>query len=166
MAKLISEDEEVKSGFELILLKDKIEKRSGFSWISYKIILESSDKKLVYEKENNNQGAGDYVLSLEPINEIKNIIMGIKAFLNNKNQNIFSFEPIEPSFELVLEKSFKGVTAILWIDAGNVDTSHYAWDGFGLRFFTTEDRIGSFVEELENECKGLINQALIKEDDA
>ena len=153
MAKLISEDENVKTSFEIILLEDKFEKRPRISWVPYKIILESSDKKLVYERENNNQGAGDYVLSLEPINEIKNIIRGIKVFLESKNQNIFSFEPIEPSFELIIEKSFKGFTATIWIDAGNVDSDHYSWDGFGLRFFTNEDKIKMFIDELENKCQ-------------
>ena len=158
MAKLICEDDQVKTSFEIIFLKDKFEKRTGISWIPYKIILESSDKKLIYERENNNQGTGDYVLSLEPINEIENIINGINTFLESKTKKMFSFEPIEPSFELIIEKSFKGYSTTVWIDSGNVDSDHYAWDGFGLRFFTNEDRIKMFVGELENDCKGLINQ--------
>ena len=166
MAKLISEDENVQTSFEIILLKDKIEKRPNISWVPYKIILESSDKKLVYERENNNQGAGDYVLSLEPINEIKNIISGMKTFLESKTQNLFSFEPIEPSFELIIEKAHEGYSVTCWADAGNVDSDHYAWDGFGLRFFTKEDKIKMFVSELENDCRGLINQTPTKDIDA
>ena len=166
MAKLICEDDQVKTGFEIIFLKDKFEKRTAISWVPYKIILESSDKKLVYERENNNQGAGDYVLSLEPINEIENMINGINRFLESKTKNIFSFEPIEPSFELIIEKAVKGLSVTCWIDSGNVNSDHYAWDGFGLRFFTTTDKIKMFVSELEDDYKGLINQTLTKDIDA
>ncbi len=151
MAKLISEDEQVKSSFELILLKEKIEKRPGISWLPYKIVIKSSEKELVYEKENNNKGAGDYVLSLEPVNEIKNLMNGINSFLENQNKNLFSFEPLEPSFELVLERSHKGYSVCCWIDTGNVISDHYTWDGFGIRFFTTEKNIKLFVNELEKE---------------
>ena len=155
MAKLLSEDEQVKTKFELILLKDKIEHRPGISWVSYKLVLESSEKKIIYERENNNQGAGDYVLSLEPINEIENMINGMNRFLESKTKNIFSFEPIEPSFELIIEKAVKGLSVTCWVDSGNVDSDHYAWDGFGLRFFTTSDKIILFVSELSKERESL-----------
>lgn len=157
MVKLISEDEKIKSSFEIIFLRDKIEHRSNISWIPYKIILESSDKKLVYEKENNNQGAGDYVFALEPINEIESLINGIKTFLsrdiprNVSTQNMFSFEPIEPSFELIMERSHKGYSVTCWMDAGNVDSDHYSWDGFGVRFFTSKEKITDFISELNKE---------------
>ena len=39
MAKLVSDDKEIKSSFELILLKEKIEDKVAISWIPYKIIL-------------------------------------------------------------------------------------------------------------------------------
>ena len=153
MAKLICEDENVKTSFELIFLKDKIEKRPGISWIPYKIILESLEKRLVYEKENNNKGAGDYVLSLDPVNEIENLINGIKSFVENETQKLFSFEPIEPAFEVILERSFKGYSTTVWMDAGNIDSDHYAWDGFGVRFFTNEDKIKLFLLDLEKDAK-------------
>ena len=151
MARLISEDEHVKSSFEIVLLKNQIEKKPSISWIPYRIILMSSDKSLVYEKKNNKEGAGDYVLALEPINEVKNIISGIDKFLKDKNSSMFSFEPMEPSFELILEKSHQGYSVTCWIDAGNVDSMHYSWDGFGLRFFTTEEKIKLFIDELDRE---------------
>ena len=45
MAKLLSEDEEIKSSLELIFLKDKIENKVAISWIPYKIVLVSGEKK-------------------------------------------------------------------------------------------------------------------------
>ena len=59
MAKLISEDEEIKSSLELLFLKDKIKNKIAISWIPYKIILTSGEKSLIYELELKNKGAGD-----------------------------------------------------------------------------------------------------------
>ena len=151
MAKLLSEDDQVKTSFELILLKDEIKNKPAISWIPYKIVLTSAEKKIVFEKQETNNGAGDYVLALKPINEIENITLGIKAFLDSEIKNIFSFEPVEPSFELIVEKSHKGYSATCWVDGGNVISDHYSWDGFGIRFFTTKEKILTFVEELEKE---------------
>ena len=155
MAILTSEDEQIKSSFELIFLKEE-EKRSVISWINYKLVLKSADKELIFESKENNKGAEDYVFALKPINEIENLIDGIKAFLENKNSDIFSFEPIEPSFEIILERSHKGYSMNLWVDAGNVISDHYTWDGFGMRFFTSQEKLDSFVSELNKEKEGLL----------
>ena len=157
MAKLISEDEEIKSSLELIFLKDKIQDKVAISWIPYKIILVSGEKKLTYELDLKNKGAGDYVLALKPINEIENLIGGINNLLKDKENKMFSFEPNETSFELIIERSHKGYSVICWVDAGNVISNHYTWDGFGLRFFTAEENIISFVKELNKEKEGLFN---------
>ena len=159
MAKLISEDKEIKSSLELIFLKDKIENKVAISWIPYKIILQSGEKKLTYELESKNKGAGDYVFALKPINEIENLTEGIRNYLKNKESKMFSFEPNEPSFELIIEKSHKGYSVICWADAGNVISNHYTWDGFGLRFFTSEKNLLSFVEELSKEKDRLFSNA-------
>ncbi len=155
MPQLISEDEEIKSSFSLMLLPDKADEKMSISWVPYKIILNSGDKKLIYEKQTIS-GTGDYVLAITPVNEVEGIICGILDFLDDKTKNMFSFEPIEPSFELILERSHGGYSVICWIDSGNVDSTHYAWDGFGIRFFTNEKNIRSFVDELKRENKVLI----------
>ncbi|OGI06656.1 MAG: hypothetical protein A3I68_06360 [Candidatus Melainabacteria bacterium RIFCSPLOWO2_02_FULL_35_15] len=157
MAKLISEDEEIKSSLELLFLKDKIKNKIAISWIPYKIILTSGEKSLIYELELKNKGAGDYVLALKPVNEIENLTCGIKKFLRDKKSTMFSFEPNEPSFELILERSHRGYSATCWLDAGNVISNHYSWDGFGVRFFMSEKNIISFVEELSKEKEELFN---------
>ena len=159
MAKLVSEDEEIKSNLELIFLKNKIENKPAISWIPYKIILQSGEKKLTYELDPKNKGAGDYVLALKPINEIENLINGINNLLKNKESKMFSFEPNETSFELIIEKSHRGYSVTSWADAGNVISDHYTWDGLGLRFFTTEKNIISFVEELNTEREQLFLNA-------
>ena len=159
MAKLVSEDEEIKSSLELIFLKDKIQNKVAISWIPYKIIFQSGEKELTYKLDLKNNGAGDYVLALKPINEIENLINGIKSYLEDKEAKIFLFEPNEPSFELIIEKSHKGYSVTCWADAGNVISNHYSWDGFGLRFFTTEKNIISFVEELNKEREELFLHA-------
>ena len=151
MAKLTSEDDQVKTSFELIFLNDEIKNKPAISWVPYKIVLTSAGKELIFEKQNNNKGAGDYVLALKPIDEVENVIGGIKSFLESQISKMFSFEPVEPSFELILEKSHKGYSVTCWVDGGNVVSDHFSWDGFGLRFFTTKDKILSFVDELNKE---------------
>ena len=155
MAQLLSEDKQVTTSFSLNFLKDKIQDKISISWIPYKLVLKSADKELTYEKDDSKNGAGDYVLALKPVNEIENLINGIKGFLENKNTNMFSFEAIEPSFELVLERSHKGYSVVCWLDAGNVISDHYSWDGFGIRFFTSEKGIRLFIDELEKESRGI-----------
>ena len=159
MAKLLSEDEEIKSSLELIFLKDKIENKVAISWIPYKIVLVSGEKKIIYELDEKNKGAGDYVLALKPINEIENLVNGIKDFLEDKKSKMFSFEPNEPSFELIIERSHKGYSVTCWADAGNVISNHYSWDGFGVRFFTMEENILSFTKELSKEKEALFSNA-------
>ena len=155
MATLLSEDDEVKTSIDLILLKEKLENKPGISWISYKILLKSGDKSLLFEKLENNKGAGDYVLALTPVNEIEKLILGINTFLKSTNSKTFSFEPLEPSFELNIERSHEGYSINFWIDSGNVDSMHYTWDGFGIRLFTTEKKISKFVNDLQKEIEGL-----------
>lgn len=156
MAKLLSEDDQVKSAFNLVILKEQMKSKVSISWVPYKLTLKSADKELVYEMTDGEKGAGDYVLALEPVNELSNLIGGIKNFLESKTTNLFSFEPIEPSFELIIERSHKGYSVTCWVDAGNVMSDHFSWDGFGIRFFTGEKRILSFVEELIKENEDLM----------
>ena len=159
MAKLVSDDEEIKSSLEIFLLKNNIENKPAISWIPYKIILNSGEKNLTYELDSKNKGAGDYVFALKPINEIENLIGGINNLLKDKENKMFSFEPNETSFELIIERSHKGYSVTCWADAGNVISNHYSWDGFGLRFFTTEENIISFVKELNKEKETLFLNA-------
>ena len=158
MAILLSEDEQVKSSFKLLFVKDQVKKKPSMSWISYKVLLKSAEKELIFEKKSNNNGAGDYVLALKPINEIESIINGTKSFLQSETSKMFSFEPIEPSFELILERAHKGYSVICWMDSGNVVSDHYTWDGLGIRFFTSEEKILSFVKELEKEKEELLSK--------
>ena len=150
MAKLCSEDEQVKTSFELSLISEKLETRNEISWIHYKLILTGVDKNLVYENEGQ-KGSGDYVFALKPINEIEKMTEGITGFLKDSAQKSFLFEPLEPSFEIVFERSYRGFSVVIWVDSGNVNFDHYSWDGFGLRFFTTEDKINAFLDSLKSE---------------
>ncbi|GEM_PF-2330936 len=159
MAKLLSEDEAVVSSLELVLLKDQIRDKTSISWVPYKIMVSSAKQKLVFEKIKNDNGTGDYVFAIKPVNEIENLIEGVRTFLSNQNNNMFSFEAIEPSFELIFERAHKGYSATCWFDSGNVISDHYTWDGFGLRFFTSKEKIISFVEELDKEKEFLFSHA-------
>ena len=151
MAILYSEDEQVKTSIEILILKEEVKNKNPIAWVPYKILLKSADKELSYTKEEGCKGAGDYVFALKPVNEIENLINGIKSFLENESKKLFSFEPLEPSFEIILERSHKGYSVTCWIDAGNVVSDHYSWDGFGIRFFTGREKIIRFMDELKKE---------------
>lgn len=152
---LHSEDKSLKSRLEIKILKDQIKNKPEISWIPYELFLVSGEKSITYKKNPEDNGAGDYVFALVPANEILNISKGIKNFLSDANLNMYSFEPLEPSFEIIIEKSHKGFSFTCWVDAGNVITDHYTWDGFGVRFFTTEENILKFAEGLEKEAEDL-----------
>jgi len=159
MAILHSEDKSIKSRFEIKISKDEIKNKPSFSWALYELILKSGEKEIIYKKDPQDNGAGDYVLSLMPVNEVSNLSKAIKQFLENKESNLYSFEPLEPSFELIFERSHKGYSFTCWVDAGNVISDHYTWDGFGVRFFTTDENILSFADQLEKESKELLTHA-------
>ena len=153
MARLCSEDEQIKSSIELLLLKEKKQIKNQDIWVPYNLIIESGNKKVIYKKEDDNYNNGDFVFSLVPSNEIEKLVNEISNFLIQEEGSSYSFEPLEPSFELEVEKSHKGYSVYIWVDAGNVASEHYTWDGLGIRFFTTEEKIHCFIEELKREVK-------------
>lgn len=158
MAILTSEDETIKSFVEIKLLHDSLKNKSEFSWIPYSLKLLSADVNLQYESPAKNKGAGDYVFALKPINELEELLKGLKNFLLNPELKNYFFEPVEPSFEITFERSYRGFSVYFWIDAGNVISDHYSWDGFGLRFFTSEEKIKSFTKELSKEMEMLFSK--------
>ena len=159
MAILHSEDKSLKSRFEIKILREQIKNKPEISWIPYELFLVSGEKEMIYKKNPDDNGAGDYVLALAPSNEILSISEALKNFLKNPESNSYSFEPLEPSFEIIFERSHKGFSFTCWVDSGNVITDHYTWDGFGIRFFTTEENLSNFISQLEKENKELLNYA-------
>ena len=147
MAILLSEDEEIKTSIELIVLPSS-------SWLPYKLVLTSGNQKLVFAKDSD-KGTGDYVFATTPVDELKVMIERIESFLKDidgdgdSDKKLFSFEPAEPSFELIIEKTYKGYSVTCWVDSGNVISDHYSWDAFGVRFFTTKEKIKLFIDKLK-----------------
>ena len=155
MAKLTSEDENITSSIEIFFLAEQIKQKPSNTWIPYKLILKSGIKEITYQKKDSSKGSGDYVLAVKPINEIENLICGINNLIKDSEVKTFLFEPAEPTFELIIEKSHKGYSVNFWVDAGNVISDHYTWDGFGIRFFTNKEKLLSFTEELKKEMQQL-----------
>lgn len=153
MANLYSEDDEVKTIFKLSLLSSEFKRKENISWIGYEVNLISANNTLNFKKKKIEDIYGDYVFSIEPVNEIQKFVHEVNQFILDPEKNIYSFEPLEPSIEINFEKSHKGISAYIWVDSGNVISKHYSWDGFGLRFFTTEIKIKNFLEDLEKEAK-------------
>jgi hypothetical protein len=87
----------------------------------------------------------------KPQDEVATMIDKLKLLVDFERDK-FMFEPAEPSFELTITRS--GVTGSkveIWIDAGNAKTGIYRWDGVGIRFYTLQEHLISFLKELETE---------------
>ncbi len=87
----------------------------------------------------------------QPEDELRKLVE-LAGDLAERRRETILFEPAEPSFELVLERTREGgIKVEAWIDAGNADTGFYRWDAAGIRFFTTEAELRLFIEALGKE---------------
>lgn len=86
-----------------------------------------------------------------PTDEIENFAQQLESLLKGQKQKV-NFEPNEPSFELSLERSRRaGIKVEAWIDAGNAKTGFYTWDAAGVRFFTTDENLADFINQIRQE---------------
>lgn len=93
----------------------------------------------------------DYVLCRRPTDEVAKLADLLDQLVSKKHNRIL-FEPSEPSFEIVLERTARGgIKVEAWLDAGNATTAIYTWDAAGIRFYTTEVHVVSFTRELRSE---------------
>lgn len=86
-----------------------------------------------------------------PSDEIENFALQLEGLLRGQRQKVI-FEPNEPSFELSFERSRRaGIKVEAWIDAGNAKTGFYTWDAAGVRFFTTDENLAEFINQMRQE---------------
>lgn len=87
---------------------------------------------------------GKFAFSISPHNELKNFKQQLSDFLNSTHEK-FRFEPYDPSFELIIERTQEtdDFKVYFWVDAGNTSGLEYSWDSLGLRFITN-------ISELKN----------------
>jgi hypothetical protein len=147
MAQLKSEDPDVNSTFEL---SDAGVKNSDGEqvWQAVSVSLVSGPH---HASTANSSRKQDCLLCRLPEDEIAKLLYLLNELRASRLDKI-NFEPVEPFFELSLERSaLHGLKVEAWLDAGNTETGIYSWDAIGVRFHTTEDNLKRFVAELEQE---------------
>ena len=147
MAKLSSEDQELKSSFE-INLKDRI----NDEWLNYEIVFKVGEEIYKFKSIEDNV-VGQFVFALKPKDRLEMFIQYLEKFIVNPEQKELIFEPADPSFELILKRAHGGIQAYLWVDNGNTTQLRYTWDARGLRFLTNEIKLKSFLAELKKESQ-------------
>ena len=120
------------------------------SWLNYEIIFHVGQEQHKFSSKNRQAitalgtvgEIGKFAFAIEPYNELEVLIKGIESFLESTTQT-YRFEPADPSFELILERTIdpNEIKVYCWVDAGNTQQLVYTWDGLGLRFVTTKEEL-------------------------
>ncbi len=147
MASLHSEEKDCPSILHISAGAKHIVERSvqDECWQQIKVNLESGDNKV-------NSSSGEACsLCRTPTDEMETLTLQLEELLRGAKHKI-NFEPSEPSFELNFERSRRaGIKVEAWIDAGNAKTGFYTWDAAGIRFFTTDEDLANFINEIRRE---------------
>jgi hypothetical protein len=147
MAQLVSEEKDCSSHLEIKPGDKHIVERPSQDecWQKLTLMLRSGDNHV-------SSTAGDNCsICRTPTDELENFASQLEGLLKGQKQKVI-FEPNEPSFELTLERSRReGIKVEAWIDAGNAKTGFYTWDAAGVRFFTTDENLAEFINQLRQE---------------
>lgn len=148
MAQLLSEDQDCISKIELVGRERKTlssDKATGQDWQKVDFILSSGKQTFRTEPTEN------VMLCRAPQDELITLVETLQHLLEKKRDEVI-FEPSEPSFELSFTRTRRGgIKVEAWIDSGNATTDIYTWDASGIRFYSTDDNIRQFAEDLKRE---------------
>lgn len=158
MAKLRSEDGEFVTSFEIHKGSSRL--INGQTWQRFKLTLTSGTYRLLLgegepAEESARHSAEEErdacLLCREPKDEVAQLAEHLNQIINFDREKLL-FEPFEPTFELTISRSgVTGVKVEIWLDAGNAKTGIYRWDGVGVRFYTLQEHLVSFLGELKEE---------------
>jgi hypothetical protein len=148
MAILLSEDQDVVSKLNLSAGEMKVlsgEHAENQQWQAVTLQLSSGTRQI------RTAAADDVLLCRTPTDEPQDFIEQLEELAASIRQEVY-FEPSEPSFELTLIRTRRGgIKVEAWIDSGNGSTGIYTWDACGIRFYTTDENIRTFIDELKRE---------------
>ena len=145
MAKLCSDNQDCPSFLELSAAK--YEERQGHHerWQHVGLSLQSGTKSV------STLNTDTCLLCRTPVDEMTKLIENLAKLAAGSSSLVF-FEPNEPSFELRFERAHGNAIKVeAWLDASNASTGIYAWDACGIRFYTNNEQLLSFVEALRQE---------------
>ncbi len=147
MASLVSEEKDCPSILQITAGAKQIIEKSvqDECWQHVEVTLQSGDNKV-------NSSAGESCsLCRTPADEMESFALQLEDLLRGTKHKV-NFEPSEPSFEINFERSRRaGIKVEAWIDAGNAKTGFYTWDAAGIRFFTTDEHLANFINDLRRE---------------
>ena len=150
MAVLHSEDQDYRTSLRIQSGDAKIIQNQ--MWQRYSITLTSGEQEMMLGGKAAAALESDSCLFCrKPKDEVQDLINKLRQVVDFDREKLL-FEPAEPSFELSVARS--GVTGIkveIWLDPGNAKTGIYRWDGVGIRFYTLQEHLISFLKELEDE---------------
>jgi hypothetical protein len=147
MAKLLSEDHEIVSALELLSGGERVSYGAEV-WEPLALNLVSGPRLLSNVKPELLQ---ESLLCRSPRDEIGELLEMLKDLLATRSDRVL-FEPQEPFFELMIERSGRhGLKVETWMDAGDAQTGIYTWDALGIRFQTTNDNLEQFIRAIQSE---------------
>lgn len=150
MAILTCEDQDFKTSFQLVPGDAKLIQNQMWQRYSVHLIAGANEIKLG-GKTAGALESDNCIFCRKPKDEVQDLIDKIKQVVDFDREKLL-FEPAEPSFELSIARSgVTGVKVEVWLDPGNAKTGIYRWDGVGIRFFTLQEHLISFLKELEDE---------------
>lgn len=147
MATLLSEEKDCPSSLQFLAGEKHTVERpvQDECWQRLKLIFQSGDNKIC------SPDTESCSICRAPADELEIFAGHLEALLSGRKQKV-SFEPSEPSFELNFERSRRaGIKVEAWIDAGNARTGFYTWDAAGIRFFTTDENLAEFINQIRRE---------------
>lgn len=149
MAVLSSEDSEWGSSLEI--LGGDEQELLGQRWQRFSLQLTSGDHKLSLGNSDSQAERDACMFCRTPNDEVAELVAQLDDFAAKKRDRVL-FEPAEPSFEFeVVRAGADGMNVHVWLDAGNAKTGIYRWDAAGIRFFTVQANLLSFVEQLKQQ---------------
>ncbi|MBI4533296.1 MAG: hypothetical protein HY711_05045 [Candidatus Melainabacteria bacterium] len=151
MAKLCSEDNECISSLELARLESLVMPKTQEEqcWQAVALTLKCGSWQLGFSGADNVSLVCP--ISRYPTDEIDLLIKMLSCLAGGTKETII-FEPYEPAFELVIERTVEGgIKVHAWLDSGNTATGIYRWDAVGIRFYTTQHLLLSFIAELKRD---------------
>lgn len=148
MAELQSEEENCPSSLKIFALDLKALPGEGSEkqqWQNVRFEL-TSGKRVLQTVENE-----DSVLCRTPTDEVLLLAQHIEQILEKQSDQL-RFEPSEPSFEILIERTRRGgIKVEVWLDAGNGTTAIFTWDAAGVRFYTTDEKLRAFLDQLKSD---------------
>jgi hypothetical protein len=149
VAKLSAEDLEIISSFEICKGGERIDYDLE-TWQPVAVNLVSGSRLLT---NNGPDLLKECLLCRSPKDEIAGLILQLRGLVQEKTNRVL-FEPSEPFFELLVERSTThGLSVEAWLDAGNAETGIYTWDAAGIRFHTNAANLERFVRAIEAEFR-------------